>query len=105
MSEVTQSNELFLVGRIIVIIVSVEILLYYHMLRYCRNDCRIVVLKYMLDLLSTCQIKIIIFIMYTHHVVYHVPCIRTSQEKHANLQMHWMCTHRLSLIATIADKI
>ena len=27
------------------------------------------------------------------------PCIRPSQEKHANLQMHWMtmCTHRFSL--------
>ena len=31
-----------------------------------------------------------------------VPCIRPSQEKHANLQMHWICTQRFSLIAKLA---
>ena len=40
-----------------------------------------------------------------HTYTHHVPCIRPLQEKHANLQMHWMCTHRFSLIATIANKI
>ena len=42
------------------------------------------------------------------HVFRHVHvllCIRPSQEKHANLPMHWMRTHRFSLIATIADLI
>ena len=40
-----------------------------------------------------------------HTHTHHAPCtcIRPSQEKHANLQMHLMYTHRFSLIAMIAD--
>ena len=42
---------------------------------------------------------------HTHtHPKYHVPCIRPSQEKHANLQMHWMCIHRFSPTHTHAHQ-